>query len=63
MGALLHDSPFLEDDDPVGAANRREPVSDDEGRPPLADGLERQVELLLVSRVEARHRFVEDEDR
>ena len=63
MGALLHDSPLLEDDDPVGAANRREAVSDHERGPPLADSMEREVELLLVACVETRHRFVEDEYR
>ena len=63
MGSLFHDSPPLEDDDPVGASNRRQPVGDDQRRPPLADSLERQVEFLLVASVETRHGFVEDEYR
>lgn len=63
MGALFHYSPLLENDDPVGAANGRQPVSDDEGRPPLTDSMERQVEFLLVASVEARHRLVEYEYR
>ncbi len=33
--ALLGDSPFSDHDDPVGAADRRQAMGDDERRPPF----------------------------
>ena len=52
----------LEDDDQVGAADRREPVGDDERRPAGEEPAQRPLDAPLGADVDARGRLVEDED-
>ncbi len=62
MRPLLDDPPVLEDDDQVGAPDRREPVGDDERRPSGEERAQRELDAPLGSDVDARGRLVEDED-
>ena len=62
-GPALDDAPLVEHDDAVGGADGRQPVRDDDRRPPLHHRLERALEARLGVRVDARRRLVEDEER
>src|SRR5919106_1733361 len=56
--ALLDDAAVLEDDDEVGAADRREPVGDDERRPSREESPQRELDAALGPDVDARGRVV-----
>ena len=59
--AVFEDLAILEDYDLVGAQNGRQPVSDDDGRPPLQQPVDGVFQQTLGCRVEARGRLVEDD--
>src|SRR5581483_8934332 len=59
---FLDDAAVLEDDDPVGAPDRREPVRDEDRRQSFRQLEEAVEEHRLRPYVEARGRLVEDED-
>ena len=63
MVALLEDAAVLHDEDPVGAADRGEPVRDDEARAPLHQFVERLLNQHFCARVDAGRRLVEDQHR
>ena len=63
MRALLDDPAALENDQPVHPPDRREPVRDDDGRPPRQQRPERVLNERLALRVERAGRLVQDEDR
>ena len=56
------DPPVLEHDDLVGERDRRQPVRDDDRRPPAHDLAQPGADLRLGRRVDRRGRVVEDED-
>ncbi len=58
----LDDFAVLEHEDLVGAADRGQPVRDDERRPPLAERAQAVLDLGFAFAVERRGRFVEHED-
>ena len=55
-------SPCLEHENLIGAANRRQPMRDDEGRAPGPQLAQTVLNHLLALAVEARRGFVEDQD-
>jgi hypothetical protein len=57
------DRTVLEDDDPIGAANRRRTVCDDEQRALVGHLVDRGAERALVARVKVRGRLVEQQQR
>ena len=61
--APLDDAALVEDEDTVRIRHRREPVRDDEGRAPLAQRIERPLDLALGLGIERARRLVEDQDR
>ena len=60
--AALDDPAALEDEDPVGAQDRRQAVGDRDRRPALGEAPERRLDQPLADRVERRRRLVEDQD-
>src|SRR5689334_20964350 len=62
MGAALHDAPFLEHEDPVGVADRAEPVGDDETSPRPHEPFQRLLHDGFALRVERARGLVQDED-
>ena len=60
--ALLDDLTVLEDDDQVGAPDRRETMGDDERRPPGQQAAQAELDPPLGADVDARRRLVQDED-
>ena len=60
--AALDDLAVLEHQDLVGAADRRQPVRDDERRPALPQRAQAVLDQRLALAVEARRRLVEDQD-
>ena len=58
----LDDLAVLEHEDLVGAADRRQPVRDDERRAALAQAPQAVLDHRLALAVEARRGLVEDED-
>src|SRR5207253_10328517 len=60
--AALDDLAVLEHENLVRALNRRQPVGDDERRASLSQRLQAVLDHRLALAVEARRRFVEDED-
>ena len=58
----VDDPAVVEDDDQVGAADRREPVRDDERRPSREEPAQAALDAPLGADVDRRGRFVEDED-
>src|SRR5688572_17451760 len=60
--AALDELAAVEDEDLVGAGDRRQTVRDDEGRAPAAQRLEAVLDQRLALAVEARRRLVEDQD-
>ena len=62
VGAGLHDPAVVEHDDRVGAADRREPVGDDERRSTGEEPAKAALDLPLRADVDRRGRLVEDED-
>src|SRR5688572_27817073 len=62
MRAALDDAPAVVDEDPVGAQDRREPVSDGDGGAALHQSLEGGLDEPLGHRVERGRRLVQDED-
>src|SRR5215472_12755766 len=61
--AFLNDSPVLDDDDPIGTANRRKPMRDDQGGAILHQDFERLLHRTLGLRIERGSRFIEHQDR
>jgi hypothetical protein len=49
---LLHDAPVVDDQDPVGAVDRGQPVRDDDRGAPLKQPIERLRDALLRDRIE-----------
>src|SRR5215472_1869190 len=47
VGAFLNDAPVLDDDDPIGSANRGEPMRDDQSGPILHEYLESLLNRTL----------------
>ena len=62
MRAALDDLAAFQHQNLIGAANRRQPVGDDEGRPPGAQRPQAVLDERFALAVEARRRLVEDED-
>ena len=62
MGAVGDDPTALEEHDPLGQVDRRQPVGDDERRPTLHQHAEGGVDLLLDLHVDGAGGVVEDED-
>src|SRR5262249_9635745 len=60
--AALDDLAVLEHEDLIGAADRREPVRDDEGGAAGAQRFQAVLNHRLALAVEARGRFVENQD-
>src|SRR5439155_23432943 len=60
--ASLNDFTLLEHQNLVGAAYRRQPVRDDERRPPLPRRAQSVLNEHLAFAVQARRRFVENQD-
>src|SRR6478752_2943662 len=61
-GPRLDDAAVLEDEHPVGVADRRKPMRDDERRSAPHDLVERALQFLFRRRVQRGCRFVQDED-
>ena len=62
VGSLLDDSPAVDDQNPVGAADSRETMGDDERRPALRQLVKRVENHVLGPRVDGGGRLVEDQD-
>ena len=62
MPAALDDAAVFENQDHVGLPDGREPVGDDEGRPPLHELGEALLDRGLVLAVEGGGRLVQDQD-
>ena len=62
MSADLDDAAAIEHDDPIGLADGRQAVGDDQARPPDEQAIERRLDQRLVGGVERARRLVEDED-
>src|SRR5574341_11423 len=62
MAAGLRHLPFLEDDDPLGAAHRGQPVRDHQRRAAARQEIERPAHRLLADSVQVRGRLVEDQN-
>ena len=60
--AALDDLAAFEHQNLIGAANRRQPVRDDERRPAVAQRSQAVLDHRLALAVEARRRFVEQQD-
>src|SRR5439155_3816022 len=60
--ALFDELAVLEDDDPIGVANGREPMRDDECGPAGEQRPQRLLDLPFGPDVDGRGRLVEDED-
>ena len=60
--SVLDDPAVVEHDDEVGAADRREPVGDDERRSPGEQPAQAALDPPLGADVDRRRRLVEDED-
>ena len=54
--------PLVEDDDPAGLADRRQPVRDDDRRAPGEQPPQPGLDAPLGVQVDVRGRLVEDED-
>jgi hypothetical protein len=63
MRAHLAELAVMEHDDAVAFLDRRQPVRDDERRPPFKHALDRSLNELLGLGVDRAGRFVENEDR
>src|SRR6185369_12017189 len=63
VAAHFDDTAGVDDDDAVGALDRREAVRDDEAGAPLHQPVERLLDQALGLGVERRRRLVEDQDR
>ena len=61
VGAFLDDPAVVHDHDPVGRADGREAVGDDDRRAVLHQPVERVLDQPLAFRVERRGRFVEQQ--
>ena len=61
MAAGLRHAPVLEDDDPLGAAHRGEPVRDHQRRAAAREEIQGAADRLLADRVQVRGRLVEDQ--
>ena len=59
----LDDPAFVEHDERIGVAHRRQPVGDDDGRAVVHQVLKRPAHEPLVDRVEMRGRLVENQHR
>ena len=62
VGPALNDAPIFHQEDQVGPADGREPMSDHEGRPPCEQGGHRRLNELLALGVQVAGGLVEDED-
>ena len=62
MGAILDQAAALERDDAIRRPHGREPVRDDQNRPPLGDLLHVLLNDALALIVEGAGRLVEDQD-
>ena len=62
MGPVGHDPPAVEQHDPVGQADGREAVGDDQRRAPLHEDAQRRVDALLHLDVDGAGGVVEDQD-
>ena len=60
--AALDDAAVLHQQDQIGAADRRQPVRDDERRAPGEQRRHRRLNELLALGVEVARRLVEDQD-
>ena len=63
MRALLDDPPMIEHDHAIGAPHGAQPVRDDQRRAAAQQIFHRRLDRALALGVEARRRFVEDDDR
>ncbi len=61
MGSLLDDASVLQHRDPIGGANAREPVGDEQYSPPLHQVPNRLVDHALGLSIERRGGLVEDQ--
>ena len=62
VGALFDDLASVHDDDGVGVADRRQPVGDDEARPPASQLRHRLLDQDLGPRVYIARRLVQDQN-
>src|SRR5262249_16375259 len=62
VGTHFPDFAMMEDDNPVGIANRGKPVSDHQTSPVLHDSIQRILNQELGLGVDARSRFIHDQD-
>src|SRR5512141_916260 len=62
MGPHLAHFPLVHHDDPVGGQDRRQPMGDDEGRPPGEDPRQRFLDPALRHGIDARCRLVQQKD-
>ena len=62
MGAVLDQAAALERDDAIRRPHGREPVRDDQNRPPLGDLLHVLLNDALALIVEGARRLIEDQD-
>jgi hypothetical protein len=63
VGTGLDDPAFTEHDDPIGMADRGQPVSDDEYRAILHQPVDRLLDQALRLGIEGTGRLIEDENR
>src|SRR6476620_9960686 len=63
MRAALHEPSPVEHEDLIGAENGRETMRDDECRTPVPQRVQPFLDQRLALAVQARRRFVEQEDR
>ena len=62
MGAVLDQAAALERDDAIGRPHRREPVRDDQNRPPLGNLFHILLNDALALIVEGARRLIEDQN-
>src|SRR6266508_6721220 len=62
VAAALDDAAVVEDQDQVGGEHGRQPVRDDERRPPGEERAQRGLDVLLGDGVEVGRGLVEDQD-
>lgn len=63
MGSLLANTFLCQDDDAVGVADRRQPMSNDQRRPVMGQILQSLLYFPLCLVVQGRRRFVQNKDR
>ena len=63
MRTLRDQTPVIQDEDPVGVANRRQPVRDHQGRVTRAQPPERIEHRLFGDGIDGRSGFIENQDR